>query len=74
MIHVKVMMGMKTNANTLSGHRGQSVIVKRKKCFLSECWNLETMIFVKEKKESQNIATATVIKPWFHPPHHILHQ
>ena len=44
------------------------------KCFLSECWNQETMIFVKEKKESQNIATATVTKPWFYSPHQILHQ
>ena len=32
------------------------------------------MIFVKEKKESQNIATATVTKPWFYSPHQILHQ
>ena len=32
------------------------------------------MIFVKEKKESQNIATATLTKPWFYSPHQILHQ
>ena len=30
MIHVKVKMGMKTNANTHSGHHGLSVIAKRK--------------------------------------------
>ena len=30
MTHVKVTMGMKTNANTHSGHHGQSVIAKRK--------------------------------------------
>ena len=30
MIHVQLMMGMKTNANTLSGHHSLSAIIKRK--------------------------------------------